>query len=261
MSVRVIERMALAIAKWRSFRAPVVLRTPPPGRSWDQWRVFDDWMLAPDLIVSLGGDCIAASQVRARGLRPFSLPFDWCCASGGACAIEKLAEQFESGFSGFARRENLEPIPGHRFGYKDKLTGFSFIHHFAAEITLPGEFERFDAVLQRRLTRLRKAIEQSNSVLFLISFVWKVDETCLRTMDSACSGLWPDKKFQYVMLTYNSLPAEARHDAKFGVIRLPRDRTAYDLQEKAFEWSFLDGIHYSDAAKRMHKSLVSAEEG
>ena len=149
----------------------------------------------------------------------------------------------------------MEPIPNVRFGYKDKLTGFSFIHHFKAEITKPGEFERFDEVLQRRLTRLRKAIEMSKSVLFLVSRTWKIDEKCLRTMDSVCSRLWPEKKFQYVLVTYNSRPAEAHHDAKFGVIRLPRDRTWYDLHEKVFEWSFLDGIRYDEVATQMHTTL------
>ena len=191
-------------------------------------------------------------------MRPFSLPFDWC-SSDGAPAIEKLAHQFEVGFSGFAKKENMEPIPNVRFGYKDKLMGFSFIHHFKAEIAQPGEFERFDTVLQRRLARLRKAIEMSNSVLFLVSRTWKVDEKCLRTMDAVCSKLWPGKKFQYVFLTYNSQPAEVRHDAKFGVIRLPRDRTGYDLREKVFEWSFLDAIRYGEDAKRMHDML--AHEG
>lgn len=232
----------------------ITLCKAPQGQSWDRWRIFGDWNLAPDLIVSLGGDCLAASQIKVRGLRPFSLPFDWC-SSDGAPAIEKLAHQFEVGFSDFARKANMEPIPNVRFGYKDRLTGFSFIHHFRAEIMKAGEYERFDDVLQRRLARLRKAIEMSKSVLFLVSRTWKIDEKCLRTMDSVCSRLWPGKRFQYILVTYNSRPAEMRHDAKFGVIRLSRDRTGYDLREKVFEWSFLDGIRYDDAATQMHTTL------
>lgn len=237
----------------------VVSRKSPSGRAWDGWRLFGDWGLSPDLIVSLGGDCIAASQIKVRGLRPFSLPFDWC-SSDGASAIEKLAEQFATGFSGFAREENLEVIPGVRFGYKDTMTGYSFIHYFKAELSQPGEFKRFDTVLQRRLARLRKAIELSDSVLFLVSRTWKIDEKCLVAMDEDCERIWPGKTFRYVLLTYNSQPAEACHSEKFGVIRLPRDRTWYDLHEKVFEWSFLDGIRYSDSAKRWHGMLTDREE-
>lgn len=235
-----------------SLRAPV-------GKSWNQWRILDEWILRPDLICSLGGDCIAAAQIKVRGLRPFSLPFDWC-SSNGAPAIENLAHQFEQGFTGFARRENMEPLPGIRFGYRDKFTGFGFIHHFKSEISQPGEFERFDAVLQRRLRRLRTAIESSSSVLFLVSRIFEIEEKCLWKMDEVCSRLWPQKKFQYALLTYNSRSAEVRHTEKFAVIRLLRDRTSYDMHEKVFEWSFLDGIQYSESAKRMHVALRDGGE-
>ena len=30
-----------------------------------------------DLIVSLGGNCMVANNLRYRNMRPFSLPFDW----------------------------------------------------------------------------------------------------------------------------------------------------------------------------------------
>ena len=230
----------------------------PAGKSWDRWRIFSDWNLQPDLICSLGGDCIAASQQKVRGLRPFSLPFDWCM-SDGAAAIEKLAEQFAVGFSGFARRENLEPIPGSHFGYKDTKTGFSFIHHFKDKIEQEGEFERFDEILQRRISRLHRAIESSGTVLFLLSRTWKVDERCLRAVSNSCIKKWPGKKFQFVLVTYNSQPATIYHNDMYGVIRIPRDRTGYDLREKVFEWSFLDEIRYSAEAQKMHAVISEGD--
>ena len=61
---------------------PLYIR--PLDKGWDKWSVAEGHKLSVDLICSLGGDCLAASQQKIRGLRPFSLPFDWFLAEGGA---------------------------------------------------------------------------------------------------------------------------------------------------------------------------------
>ena len=62
-----------------------------------------------DAIISLGGNCGAASQLRMRGLRPYPLPFDWTYMTGPE-TIEWLCEGFADGFKDFCLKENLDTI-------------------------------------------------------------------------------------------------------------------------------------------------------
>ncbi len=63
-----------------------------------------------DAIISLGGFCGAAAQLRARGLRPFSLPFDWLVMDSPQ-TIVYLTKAFERGFDDFCLKENLTVLP------------------------------------------------------------------------------------------------------------------------------------------------------
>jgi len=66
-----------------------------------------------DLIVSLGANCSAAANMKRRGLRRCSLPFDWLhVAEDGP--LPWLAEHLQDGLSGFCLKENLVRItPDH----------------------------------------------------------------------------------------------------------------------------------------------------
>lgn len=213
----------------------------PPAVAWNNWRLMDASPLKVDMICSIGGDCIAASQQKLRGLRPYALPFDWCF-SDGAEAVRNFAGQLECGFSGFALRPNLMSIPGVKFGYKDRATGYNFMHHFHAPLETAGEYERFREVLTRRINRLYSEIERSETVLFLLSRTFKMEEGCLDAVEDVCRRKWPQKKFFFAMATYNSLPSGVWTTGSRIVVRIPRDRNAYDMKEKVFEWSFLDNV-------------------
>jgi len=213
----------------------------PAAAAWNNWRLMDAAPLKVDMICSIGGDCIAASQQKLRGLRPYALPFDWCF-SDGAEAVRNFACQLECGFSGFALRPNLVPIPGVKFGYKDRATGYNFMHHFHAPLDTAGEYERFREVLTRRINRLYSEIERSETILFLLSRTFKMEEGCLDAVEDVCRRKWPQKKFFFAMATYNSLPSGVWTTDSRIVVRIPRDRNAYDMKEKVFEWSFLDNV-------------------
>lgn len=240
-----------AAARTRPVDFGGVIYRRPPDAAWNKWRLMDDRPLEVDMICSLGGDCIAASQQRNRGLRPFSLPFDWCF-SDGAEAIRNFAVQLERGFDGFALRENLRPIAGIRFGYKDVATGYNFMHHFHAPLETPGEYERFRETHLRRLRRFHDEIERSDSVLFLLSRTFRLDDSCVRAVADVCRRKWPAKRFRFVLATYNSSPASMTRDGDLDVIRIPRDRNGYDISEKVFEWSFLDNVRFTEKARARH---------
>lgn len=213
----------------------------PVAATWNNWRLMDAAPLKVDMVCSIGGDCIAASQQKLRGLRPYALPFDWCF-SDGAEAVRNFASQLECGFSGFALRPNLMPIPGVKFGYKDRATGYNFMHHFHAPLEAAGEYERFREVLMRRIDRLYAEIERSDTILFLLSRTFKMEEGCLDAVEDVCKRKWPKKRFFFAMATYNSLPSGVWATSSRIVVRIPRDRNAYDMKEKVFEWSFLDNV-------------------
>ena len=217
------------------------LYVKPAGREWNGWSIMDDRKLTVDMICSLGGDCIAASQQKLRGLRPYALPFDWCFADGET-AVVNLARQLRCRFAGMALKENLRPIQGIKNGYKDIATGYNFIHHFKSAIEEPGEYERFREVFDRRVNRLVEGIERSSEILFIVSRVYRLHTGCLREFGKVCHELWPGKRFHFILATYNSNESVVQHDGEMMVVRIARDRTSYDVKEKVFEWSFLDNV-------------------
>lgn len=57
-----------------------------------------------DLIVSLGANCSVAHNLRFRGLRPVSLPFDWCYFVDDV-SIHFWIDEVGHGFPGLLKRE------------------------------------------------------------------------------------------------------------------------------------------------------------
>ena len=70
-----------------------------------------------DMIVSLGGNCYVAVQLRHRGMRPYSLPLDWTYIKG-AEYVAKLPELIRTKFADFCIYENMKDIgePGMEAG-------------------------------------------------------------------------------------------------------------------------------------------------
>ena len=227
----------------------------PANKAWDRWRIMDDYPLVVDMIFSVGGDCIAAAQQKNRNLRPYALPFDWCF-SDGEVALSNFASMFDNGFQDFARKENLQAIPGVRFGYKDAKSRYSFIHHFKAPIDTPGEYERFNEIFRRRIKRFYSEIERSPTILCLVSRTWKLKDSCLDPLMQVFKKRWPDKKVHYAIVTYNSIPPQISLNGNVLVVRIPRDRTAYDMKERVFEWSFLDNVRFSENSVNYFKKLM-----
>lgn len=229
----------------------------PNRRAWDRWRIADDRKLEVDMIFSVGGDCVAAAQQRNRGLRPYSLPFDWCFSDGEA-SLARFAEMLDDDFRDFALLDNLRPIPDTRFGYVDVRSGYRFIHHFKVPVEVPGEYRRFREILDRRIRRFFDEIERSTTVLCLLSRTWKLKGDCLEPLARVLKRRWPDKTFHFAMVTYNSRPASIERTGNLLTIRIPRDRTDYDMKEKVFEWSFLDSVTFSRSSLMHFKELMAA---
>lgn len=232
-----------------------VFYNTPEGKSWDKWRIGGEKTLEVDMVFSVGGDCIAAAQQKNRGLRPYSLPFDWCYSDGEE-ALANFAKMFENDFADFALQENMRPIPNLRFAYKDLRSGYNFMHHFKSPIESGDEYLRFYEILQRRIRRFFSEIEASRTVLCLLSRTWKLKDTCLDPLRRVLEGKWPEKQFFFAIVTYNSTPPliEWRDNVLF--VRIPRNRTSYDMKERVFEWSFLDNVHFSQVASTRFSMMI-----
>ncbi len=137
-----------------------------------------------DFVCSLGGNCMAASQLRQRGLRTFSLPFDWLYIKDEQ-TLYKLAECFKNNFKTFMLKENMRPVSqqefpnnGHpdRIFYQDMMSGYYFLNHFDKELDVDNEYEKVSKKIKRRIERLNRLIKKSNRILFLLSSTFEISE-------------------------------------------------------------------------------------
>ena len=121
-----------------------------------------------DLVLSLGGSCAVANQLKVRGLRLFSLPFDWLyCTSYHS--LEALAIAFKNDFVYWMVDQNMEEMLASdyeknaaRFQYVDRLTGYRFIHDFSQpkEVILHEVREKY----QQRIHRLQEYLKCADSI-------------------------------------------------------------------------------------------------
>ena len=109
-----------------------------------------------DLALSLGGSCISALQLRRRGLRTCSLPFDWLFHINDNI-LTSLSMCFQEDFQNWLLRDNLQELVGDERGvsphyqYKDTYTGFRFIHDFFQPIDHKGECKNVKRKYNKRI--------------------------------------------------------------------------------------------------------------
>ena len=214
-----------------------------------------------DAIISLGGNCSAASQLRMRGLRPYSLPFDWTYMTEPK-TIAWLCGGFNDGFSDFCLRENLEPICHEASGlapykYRDRVSGYSFIHHFWKSIETEKEYHVTYDILRRRIDRLLRVLESSPSVLFLLATNFEYDPTLAVRLLDTIRNRYPGKvvdmrvmqhcvKFDNPLILAERWPDELPFEGG----RYARRIFTYDYSHTDTEWDFLDRLSLTGWPKK-----------
>lgn len=109
-----------------------------------------------DLIVSLGGNCMVANNLRYRNMLAFSIPFDWGYMQDKK-KLKYLIEGLKDEFKNLCLFENLEKVQGndvHKIIYKDNYSGYCFPNHFENDILTNNEYDRFYSKLRRRIGKL-----------------------------------------------------------------------------------------------------------
>lgn len=118
-------------------------------------------MIEYDMIVSLGGSCAEANQLKVRGLRLVSSPFDWIFTKE-PISLEHLAECFRDGFANWLKTENLVEIDpteynpkAAQYQYRDAYTGYRFIHDY-----LQPKEKCAEEVRERYMRRINRMCER-----------------------------------------------------------------------------------------------------
>ena len=210
-------------------------------------------MKSYDAIISLGGNCGAASQLRMRGLRPCSLPFDWTYMTGPE-TIEWLCRGFENGFADFCLRENLEPLAKDASGlapykYHDRASGYNFIHHFWTPADTDANHRVTYDIMRRRISRLGKIMKAGSSFLFILATNFEYDPALAVRLLETIRKLHPGKTIDMRVMQHcatfeNPLVMSERwpEGLPFEGGRYARRIFNYDYNHTDSEWDFLDGL-------------------
>ena len=160
-----------------------------------------------DYIISLGGNCTVAHNLRFRNMRPFSLPLDWVYIEDEK-PILWLTKAFKNNFADFCLKENLQlqpATPEHEVIYFDKASGYYLPNQFTRIFTdTNGEYEKFYAKLQTRIKRLYSAIQTSKRILFVLATTKKINPTCVAELQKELNQLFPDVEMDFRVMLFAS---------------------------------------------------------
>lgn len=216
-----------------------------------------------DLIVSLGGNCSAAHNLRFRGLRPVSLPFDWVYLVDEQ-PIRFWIKEAGDGFPNLLKRENLVEVrPGERGyaathadrrQYVDSASGYRFVNHFHQAIEVPGEYEAVFAAIRRRADRLVSAFAQGGRFLLVLATPVSVPIDALQTLLKVLSESYGKSRFALRYLHFEQTCDQVL-DLGAGLVvqNIQRKPNDYDFFQTNWEWSWLDGLDVGTARKHRRK--------
>lgn len=225
-----------------------------------------------DLICSLGGNCMATSQIRQRGLRVASLPFDWTFIVNDK-PLYKLAEGFKNKFKDFFLKENLQEMTDEEKAktahedmakYVDTFSNYYYINHFQKNIEIDNEYEKVKEKYDRRIERFIAFVEKADSILFVLSTFMKIDEKPIINLYKTLLEIYPNKIFKIISIQFNPyedvyspLIDDDEHivleNGHIEFFRYKRRENFYDYGRTNIEWDFLDNIELSDKLKIPHK--------
>lgn len=217
-----------------------------------------------DAIVSLGGFCGAAMQLRARGLRPYALPFDWTVMDSPD-TIKYLARAFKDGFDDFCLEENLTDLAWQgeagvtKYKYRDRVSGYGFVHHFHKSLA-DGGWSPAHAVMMRRIDRLLRLFENGGRILLILATPFEYDPALAENLLYALRGKYPQTAFELQVMQYGvafddpDVLASRWPTSRpfFGGGRYARETCIYDLSWTSHEWSFLDDLSLASSVGKMH---------
>ncbi len=204
-----------------------------------------------DEVISLGGSCSAALQLKHRGKRKCSYPLDWTWMTDTRPVLA-LPELVRTRFANYCRYENMfefaPPHPEHKewmLNLEDKATGYRHIHSFNPPFSDRAAFERGNKVVRRRIDRMYKAIENAEHVLLVLATGFPGEDKDIEAIYRAFNEVFPKTDIEIVNIQFASDRC-AMYDICDGQVHVAKFERqynkVYDNQLTTHEWSFMDGI-------------------
>ena len=219
-----------------------------------------------DLICSLGGNCSAAHNLLYRGLRHYSLPFDWLYIVDDK-PINILSECFMNNFKYFCLKENLTNIPEgnsdehkDKIQYLDKYSGYRFVNHFEYPIE-NGGYEPVKEKLDRRIARLYEKIAKGKNILFILATSFEMQTDSIYKLQNTLNNKFKDKNFEFIIIQFNCNNDSSIKDGNINVYKYKRSMNRYDYEKTNIEWAFLDELELNKTDKikqRIHICYVKS---
>ena len=196
-----------------------------------------------------GGNYVAAHNLRLRGLRLFSYPFDWTYFKEEK-AIYKIADSFKNHFQNLLLKENLIELPinlSHPecVQYEEKDLKIIWANHFHKKVTDETEYNKVTQTIKRRCLRLLEQITKSKKILFIFSTSFKVNLKPFQYLMKKLNLLYPHKNFEIMIVSFNCPKTEKQIYRGITLYRFSREMNDYDFTKTNYEWHFLDDMELS----------------
>ncbi len=204
-----------------------------------------------DCIISLGGNCAVANNLKFRGLRQYSLPFDWLLEYTPDF-LENACTHIEERFSRWLHLENLifynlSREEGFYGRHKVLDTGAEriFLHDFCQAPLSKEEFDSVKEKYARRIERFYTKIYEARNVLFCV-FVTKaqISKERLISCKRRLEKVFPNKEINFFAVILESNKSELQEWENEGIYisYVARAINIYDYANKSstYEWQWLD---------------------
>lgn len=208
-----------------------------------------------DYIISLGGCCDVANQLKHRGLRPCAFPLDWTLMVDEK-PLRYLPEGIRTRFKCLCVRKNMVEfqLPSREYGverhkFEDRATGFRFIHHFSCPVEDVDAFEKTRQILQRRIERFFDTVSGSKNVLFVLSTVFPYEDELVKDIYMALAETFSETKIALVAIQFSAAECKSYTmlDGSVCIKKCERPRDdRYDTQFTAPEWKWMDDLSLAD---------------
>lgn len=211
-----------------------------------------------DFIISLGGNCSAASQLKQRHLRTEAMPFDYFFLRNED-EIKTFITALQNDFKGCFEKENFVELTGDLRGtsdlyqYKDTISGFNIIHMFKKPIENNKEYRRVKNIINRRLKRFNTICKNYQEICFIMSVNYEVsDDTILLLKETLIKK--SGNKIKLIFVVFNATENTSFTSENLDIIKYSRSNNIYDYEKTNYEWHFLD--NYKVRKHIIKKSLI-----
>ena len=207
-----------------------------------------------DYIISLGGNCSAACQLKQRNLRNFAMPFDYFFLRNSE-DLEFFIKAFENDFTNCFLKENLRELSSEErggsdlFQYQDMISRFNIIHMFHKPIETPHYYESIKEIINRRLKRFFECCKPENKVCFIMAVDFDVDKKIIDKLYNTIKNKY-GSNYSLIFFTFDADENIDITEENLRIIKSNRKINLYDYYKTNNEWAFLDDFKLS---KKSHQ--------